>query len=200
VGGEQDGHPLALRQSADLLPHRGPDLRVQPGRGLVEEEDAGPVDEAHGDAQPALHPARVALRDAVGGLGEAEPPEQLIDPWIEMLAAQSVELALKLQVLPAGGLFVDAGLLSDDADRLADPLGLVEDAEAADSRRARVRVREGREDLDRGGLTGAVRSEQPEDRAGRDADAEPVECLRLRGIGLLQADRLDLDGGQPGGL
>jgi hypothetical protein len=157
------------------------------------------VDESHRDAEPALHPARVALGDPVGCLDQAEALEQLVHAGVESLATQSVELALELQVLPARRLFIDARLLGDDADHLADPLGLVEDAEAADSRRARVGVCEGREDLDRGGLTGAVRPEQPEDRAGRDADAEPVQGLRLRGVGLLQADRLDLDGGHPGG-
>jgi hypothetical protein len=78
----------------DLAPHVGADLGVQAGGGLVEEEHAGPVHERHGDVQAPLHPARVRAPDAVGGLGQAEAVQQLVDPLLERAAAHAVDLTL----------------------------------------------------------------------------------------------------------
>ena len=38
VGGEQDGQALGAGQVGDLGPHVGPDLGVEAGRGLVQEQ------------------------------------------------------------------------------------------------------------------------------------------------------------------
>ena len=65
LGGEEDRHALLLDQPRDLLPERGPALWVKPGRRLVEEQHARPVDQGQREVEPALHPARVAA-DGVG--------------------------------------------------------------------------------------------------------------------------------------
>ena len=76
LGGEEDGDPVLGGQSRDLLPEGGAALDVEAGRGLVEEEDAGPVGEREREVEPAFHPARVAADLAVGGVGEADPLQQ----------------------------------------------------------------------------------------------------------------------------
>ena len=55
LGGQENGHSLVVGEARDLLPQRGPALRVEPGRGLVEEQDPGRVDERQGQVEPALH-------------------------------------------------------------------------------------------------------------------------------------------------
>ena len=52
----------------------------RPGGRLVEEQDAGIVDEREREVEPALHPARVALDLAVCRFLEADPREQLVGP------------------------------------------------------------------------------------------------------------------------
>ena len=57
--GEEDRDAVLLREPSDLGPERRAGLRVEAGRGLVQEEDARPVDEREREVEPALHPARV---------------------------------------------------------------------------------------------------------------------------------------------
>ncbi len=68
LGGEEDGDALLGGEPRDLVPERGAALDVEPGRGLVEEEDAGAVGERQRQVEAALHPARVAADFAVGRL------------------------------------------------------------------------------------------------------------------------------------
>ena len=77
---EEDGHALLLREPADLDPERGAALHVEPGRRLVEKENARPVHERERKVEPALHPARVALDLAVRSLRETDTREQLVAP------------------------------------------------------------------------------------------------------------------------
>ena len=57
--------PSSLVEPAHLVPHAGPAHRVEPGGGLVEEQDLGVVHERGGEVEPALHAARVG-GDAAG--------------------------------------------------------------------------------------------------------------------------------------
>jgi hypothetical protein len=43
--GQEDGHAVLAARAGDLVPERRAALQVEPGRGLVEEEDPRPVDE-----------------------------------------------------------------------------------------------------------------------------------------------------------
>ena len=189
--GQQHGDALFGTQPLDLAPHVGPDLGVQAGGGLVEEEHAGLVDERHRDVQPSLHAARVGAADAVGRLGQPESVKQRVDPLLERPPAQAVHLALQAQVLTAGRLPVDAGLLGDDADRAADGVGLVDDVVGGDRGCALIGPRERGEDLDRGGLARAVGPEQPEHRAGLHREVEPVERTDVAGVRLAQSPGFD---------
>ena len=70
---------------------------------------------------------------------EVEPLEQLGGPGARARAAEVQQRAEQHQVLPAGQVLVDRGVLAGQADRLADPLGVADHVEAADAGRARRR-------------------------------------------------------------
>jgi hypothetical protein len=108
VRGQQHGHPLTAGQPRDLLPHGGPGLGVQARGGLVEEQHRGPVHQAQGHVQAALHPAGVGLDQPPRRLGQPEVGEQLVRASSHGGAAQPVQPALQDQVLPAGGSRVGA--------------------------------------------------------------------------------------------
>ena len=78
LGREEDGHAAVGREPLHLLPERAPALHVEAGGGLVEEQDARPVDERQREVEPPLHAARVAAHAAVGGLHEPDALEQLL--------------------------------------------------------------------------------------------------------------------------
>ena len=98
-----------------------------------------------------------------------------------------MEAALEPEVLAAGGDRVDAGALGDDADRAAHPVGVAQHVVPGDGGRTGVGAGQGGEDLDGGGLAGAVGAEEPEDRACLDVERQPVERLDVPRVGFHQS-------------
>jgi len=175
VGGEQNGQPLLVSEALDLLPHLGSDLWVEASSGLVEEEDLRPVNQCGGDVEPALHAARVVAGDSLGRVREPELLEQLVDALLQLAPVDRANQTLQAQVLAPVQVDVDAGDLTDDADRLAHLPGMRDDVDTGHTNRARGGEGERACDLDRRGLAGAVRPEKTEDRAGRNNKVNAVE-------------------------
>ena len=172
---QQDRHLLLAREPLDLVPELGAGLRVQPGGRLVEEEHLRPVDEPERDVEPALHAARVRLGEPVAGPGQADLVQDLLDALAPSGADDPVDLGLHLEVLAAGRLRVEAGLLPDDPDRTAYAARVPDDVESGHARLAAVWTGERGQDLHGRRLAGAVRAEQTEDRSRLDREAKPVE-------------------------
>ena len=154
-------------------------LRVEPGGRLVEEQHARPVDEPERDVEPAPHPARVGLDDAVGRVGDPDELQQLVGARVQAAAAHPLDAALEHQVLAAGAVLVDARVLRHVADRAAHGVRLAADVVARDRGGALVGVRERHEHADGRRLARAVRAEQPEDLAFADVERDAVERLNL---------------------
>jgi hypothetical protein len=57
LGGEEHGGAVVAGQPGHLIPQAGSALQVKARRGLVEEQDGGPVDESHGQVQSPFHAA-----------------------------------------------------------------------------------------------------------------------------------------------
>ena len=188
---QQDGQPVDVGEPGDLGPKLGPGLRVEARGRLVQEEDAGPVDQAHGHIQLALHAARVGSGHPARGLGQTEALEQAIHPSAKLLAADPVQQALQLQVLAPGGVRIDGDPLTNHADPAPHLLGLPEHVGPGNGRGAIIGLDERGEYLDRRRLAGAIRPEQSEDRTLLDFDTEPVECDDIRPVALDQPGRLD---------
>src|SRR5918995_5252716 len=128
-----------------------------------------------GDVELALHAAGVGAHRPIRGVGQVEPVEQFVDPGPDRCATHAVNAAGEQQVLATGCLGIRARALSDDADRTAYAVRPAQYVDAGDGGRTRGRPGERRQDLDRGGLAGAVRAEQSEHRACSDGEAQPVE-------------------------
>ena len=69
------------------------------------------------DVEPAAHPARVGLDDAVGGVRDPDELEQLVGTRAQIAPAHALDAALERQVLAAGPELVDARVLRHVADR-----------------------------------------------------------------------------------
>ena len=116
-----------------------PAARVEPGRRLVEEEQARLPDQRRREVEPPAHAARVGLRHAVGRVVEREPLEQLVGAPARLRARQLVEATEHPEVLAPREVLVDRGVLAREADQLADRLRVARDVEPADARAAGVR-------------------------------------------------------------
>ena len=177
---EEDRQALGLGEPLDLDPHRRARLGVESCRRLVEEQHLRLVDETERDVESPLHPAGVAARLPVGGVAQPDELEQLVDARVQRLAGHPVDPALQEEVLAAGRLPVDAGVLRDVAEHAAHARGMRDDVLAADERAARVGLRQRRQHADGRRLPGAVRAEQPEHLALAHRERHAVE--RLHGL------------------
>ena len=125
-------------QFVDQRPHRLAAAWVEAGGGLVQEQDRGPGDQAHGDVEPATHASRVALHHPVAGIEQVEPLEQLGC----RSRATSVPMWYRrgdvLEVLVAAEGVVDR-VLAGEADACG-PAGVPRGRRSRRSRRDRRRV------------------------------------------------------------
>ena len=170
--------PSATRSS--IVSHRlDAAARVQARRRLVEEQHGRLGDQRGREVEPAAHAAGVGLRHALGGVGEVEALEQLAGARGGGAAAHAVEAADHHEVLDAGQVLVDGGVLAGEADPGAQRAGVADDVEPGDAGAARVGLEERREDAHGRGLAGPVGTEDAEDGAPRDLEVDAVERAHL---------------------
>ncbi len=72
--------------------------RVEPGGGLVEQQQPRAAQQRRGDAEPLAHAVRVAADAVAGPVGEIDDVERLVDPRARVAA---VERRQELEVLAA---------------------------------------------------------------------------------------------------
>ncbi len=147
--------------------------------------------QADGDVEFSKHAAGVGACRPVGGLGQLESLEQVGDPGGHACAGKPVQMGRERDVLPSGCFQIDTGTLRDNPDRLPYLAGMGEDVEPGDRGRTGVRTRQRGEDLHGGGLAGTVGSQQAEHSAGRDAEAQAIQCPNTTSVGLDQVGCLD---------
>ena len=119
VGGDDLGDALLL-QPVEAVPQEVASLGVEPGGGLVEDEDLGVRDERPRDREPTLHPARQRVHLVVGPLGELGELEQLLGSLADDAAGQVEVPAVDHEVVEDGQLEVERVLLGHDADPAPD--------------------------------------------------------------------------------
>ena len=175
------------RTSSRITSHSASRLRgSRPVVGSSRNSTCGSADQAGAQVEPAPHAAGVGLDRAVGGVGEVEPLEQLLARVAGPRARrQVVEPADQVEVLAAGEVLVDGGVLAGEADHAAQRLGSRTTSLPA-TRAGPVGHEQGGEDPHGGGLAGPVGAEQAQDRgraapAGRrpSASTSPNRLTRL---------------------
>src|ERR1700677_1074850 len=160
--GEEDRDVLALLELVDVLPDRYPGLRVKPHRRLVEEQHPRRVQQATRDLQPALHTARVGGDHATPPVPQPHHLEHLPQPRRERRLGHPVQVGVETEVLLAGQVAVQGGVLKHQADVAANGVPFPDDVVTRHPGGTRGRVRQGAQDLNRGGLARAVRPEKAE--------------------------------------
>jgi len=185
VGSEQNGD-LAGGQLADQLPGLPPDRRVQPGSRLVEEDEPRVADDPERDRQAPLLAAGQLGGPLLGLVLEAHQADHLVSA--ERVRVEGTEMG---DQLADGQLLEGAGVLGDDADLGAPAAPGLGGVGAEHRRRPALAPAEPFEDLDGGGLAGAIRPEEGEHLSGLDLEVDPLEDLEPA---VAFAESLDGDG------
>ena len=189
LGGQQDRGSLG-DQVADRVPHLAAVPGVEAGRGLVEEDQCGPGDQAGREIEAAAHAAGELRDGSVGGLGQVELREQVVAGAVGLLGGQSLQATEQPQVLAGRQVLVDRRVLTGDADQLPHRVALTANVVAEDPRLAAVDRQQRRQHVQHHGLAGTVRAEHAEDLTFPDGEVDVVHGA-VRAERLRQAAGLD---------
>ena len=174
------------------MPQRLAQLHVDPGRRLVQHDDRRAVHQGLGHQHAALHAAGKLAHVRVGLVGQAEVVQQLVDPVVVAVHAEIA--ALDAQRLAHAEEGVEDQLLRHDAQGPARRGVVVDDVVAHHAHPAFGGLGQAGQHADQRGLAGTVGTEQAEEFAAGDVEADAPKGLDLPSpIGFL--DVLEGDGG-----
>ncbi len=167
VVGREDDARAALGEAEDELPEALALARVEPGRGLVEQQHGRLGEQADRDVDPLLVAAGQRPDLVVAAVGEGGLGEHLLELLAELLTLDPLEPGEQPQVLGDGQLPVERRLLGDEAD-LAGELDL-----------ARVGLQRAGDDREQRRLAGSVRADDREALTRRGGEADVGERAAL---------------------
>jgi hypothetical protein len=113
VGHVDAGDPQPTLELAHLAPHLLAELRVQVGKGLVEEEDPRLRDDGTGKRNALLLTAGELLRRSVLQPGQLDELQDVADPGGDLIAGDAAHLQTEGDVLGHGQVGEDGVALED---------------------------------------------------------------------------------------
>ena len=166
-------HRLAeVAKATDRVPGPPTGLRIEAGRGLVEEDELRVADEGEPEVETTQLPARECPHARSGALLEADELDYLTG-----VSRPRVVAGEEVERLAHRERRIHGGRLEDDPDARPIRSRRRPRVDAEDARLAAVAAPVALEDLDRGRLPGAVRTEEGEHLARLDSEVEAVEHL-----------------------
>ena len=177
--------PLS-RSAAHHLPHVPPQLDVDAGGGLVEEQDLRLVRQRLRDHHATLHAARQRHDLVVLLVPQRQVAQHLFQ--VRRVRRLAEQAAAELHRRPDALERVGGQLLRHQPDFGARRAEVAHDVVPVGRDLAGGRVDDAADDVDQRRLAGAVRPEQREDLAAADLEVDAFERLEARGIGLDQID------------
>ena len=166
VGGEQDRVSLLLH-AGDLGPQVAPGLRIQAGRRLIEEHQFRCIHECQRQRESLALTARERVECGIRLLGQREAGQQRLG-----LGANPVERSEQPDRLARRDAALQRRGLQRGANSLPDLARMPARIDAADLDMPRIRRAQADHAFKGGGLAGAVGTDQAEDLAVFDVEAD----------------------------
>ena len=168
VAGDEHG-PALGRLCPQQIAQPAHPLRVEAVGRLVEDQDPRLAEQRRGQRQPLPHPQRVALHPPLGGAGQLDHLQHLVDPpWRDPPRRRQSP-----QVVAAAAAGVEGGRLERGADRLQRRVHRHR-RRALDQHRAAARPQQPEQRPHRRRLAGPVRPEEAGHLPGLDREGEIV--------------------------
>jgi len=127
------------------------------------------------EIEPAPHAARIRLHWTIGGIAQPQSFEQFVGARSDRRFRLMREPADDQQVLAAGEIFVDRGVLPRQPDAAAHAIGILCDIDAGHERLARVGAQDRGENAYDRRLARTIGPEQTEHRPLWNADVDTIE-------------------------
>src|SRR5580704_2442967 len=151
-----------------------PDLRIEPSRRLIEKQQRRIINQTQRNRQPLLLPAGQRGVESVALLFELQALEQF-----ERIEHPAVKRAEQLQRLDHFYFVGQIGGLQADADPVFQLRFLLVRIEVEDAHVAAGALSDALENLHRGGLACAVRTQQAEDLANGNFEVDAPDSLDI---------------------
>ena len=171
-----------VAQPPDQRPHVAPQVDVDAGGRLVEEQDVRLVGERLGDHRPPLHAARQFDDSRLALLPQREIAQQPLDEG--GIGGAAEQPAAERHRRCDGGENVERDLLRHEADRSRGPRDSRGPRHGRRQDPARRHRNRAADDADQRRLAGAVRAEEGEDLALLDGEVDRVEGEKARLVAL----------------
>ena len=146
--------------------------RVEPGGGLVEQQQLRLAQQRRGDAEPLPHAVRVPADAILGAVAQLDHLEHLLDARARVAA---VEIGEQPQVLPAREVRVEPRPLDEAGDAVERSRADVERVAAEEASVSLGRPDQSEQHAQRRRLPRAVRPEVAEDVAALDRQVDVVD-------------------------
>ncbi len=159
VAGDEDG-ASPPRLGPHEVAHPANAGRIEAVSRFVEDQHRGVAEQGCGDGEALAHAHRVALDPPVGGGGEVDLLEHVLDPVARMVSGGGEHA----QVVAGGAAGMEAGVLEHGPD-VGAGTGQLAVAPAGECCCPVVGMDQSEQDSQRGALAGAVRAEEAGDSA-----------------------------------
>ncbi len=185
IGGRNHGGDPAT----DHLVHDPPEVaarhRIDAEGRLVEQQHARLVDQGAGEAELLLHAAGERAGQPVAERREIGEGEQALAARRAFGARHSEEVGVELEILVDREVGVEPETLRHVGEPGLDGLGVAHDGDAVEDGVAGARLEDPSEHAQRGGLAGAVGTDEAEELAGADLEIEAGDRQPLGGCARL---------------
>ncbi len=189
MGAEEDGAPLRRQAAQQFLEHQHR-VRVEAVERLVEDDHVGRVQQRGGNQHLLSHPLRERHHACAAHTVELEHAEQFLDPRLHDLGIEAIEHRDEAEVLVGRERVIQRAGFGHVADAPLDVERMRRDVEARHLDLAALQRQEPGQDLDRGGLAGAIRPQQTEHFPHARLEREPLHRRGLA-IGVVEVDDTD---------
>ena len=188
--GAHEDRPALARKQFDHIADLRHAPRIQARRGLVEDEEFRFVEQRLGDGEPLLHPLGELLDSVVRPFGQLDLLQDGLAPSLDLVRRHSAEAPHIGESLERREVSVELRRLNHRTDAREGTGRLPAHLDAEEDGAAPRRSDQVCHDLDRRGLSRAVRTEEPEGRALRDGE---IEGLQGREVTVLLAQPLQVN-------
>ena len=189
VAGDDDGLPHAP-QFLEQFTHLNARAWIETRCGLIHQEHLRIVQQHASHAEALLHAAAQTVHLCVGLVVEIGEIKDIADGAFALIAVNPIARCKELQVLVDQHVVVRAHEVRYKSDDRANQWVLVADGLSVNPRFAPRGLQKRRQNLDGGGLAGAVGTDEPAARAFIDLQVEVVQCDQVTVL-LGEVDRLD---------
>lgn len=176
--GEENGNAL-FSELFEPVPYLVPGLRVEAGRGFIQDEKVWIIDEGTSQDEATHQSAGEFGYSCIQAMIEGDEGEELHGLFPGDLFGDIEIPGKNLQILKDGQIRIETVLLLTDTNAGFDPAPIPGDIETENFKASTGHRRETIDHPDGGGLPGTVRTQNPKTFTGRYFKRDAIDCDKI---------------------